>query len=72
MNANTNDAVDTLHTMNTRTATYFTKWANTQAEALRFEDTFRSWGCEFTRVFAEPKSCLGAFRVVGHKATGAL
>ena len=70
MTIQTEIAYDGLHTMETRTATYYTRWANTRAEAVRYEDAFRAQGCQFARVFAEPKSCLGAFRVVGHLATG--
>jgi hypothetical protein len=64
MNSN-NDAVDCTHTQPIYTGVIQTTWANTKAQANAKAEGFRAEGADLSRIFHEPESCLGEYRIVG-------
>jgi hypothetical protein len=50
-----------------RAVLVFTRWEDTEGDAKAEAQQFAQAGCYFTRVFSQPTSALGAWRVVGWK-----
>lgn len=71
-NNNERKAISAVHTSESIDGqiAMFTRWEDTAADAEAERFAFEKAGCYFTKTFAEPGSCLGAFRVVGHKHVG--
>jgi hypothetical protein len=55
-----------IHVSSDNTESFKTRWEDTQELANTRLAEYETQGAFFCKIFYEPKSCLGAFRIVAH------